>query len=137
MYTLLAVILVGAVFCFFSQEFVHFFKKILAVPGLDVILPLAFASLVLNLLSYWLIAFIEFCRRALYDIVFFLVSSLPFNNLNYYCATLLVLLSISLVIVVVEKMVLEKTHYKNVSDAYFYGVLIWIASVMILASIDT
>ncbi len=100
MLTISLVVFVCAIVVFFSKEFGNTIKKIMSIPGMKLILPLAIVTLVIVYLE----AEVLWCLTKLQLIVLVvrdkLAHLLPLQRMANYLATLLVLMSLSFLPVV-------------------------------------
>lgn len=127
--TLALVVFSAAILVLFSQEFIGFFKKIFAIKGAKLFLPLLIAS--------WLVVDFEdifvwglyYFREILNAIVLFLSQIIPFQGA--YSIVLIILLTIiSVVPVFLFDMYLIKKTYKHYEYPYITSTLIWIITAL-------
>jgi hypothetical protein len=78
-YTLAFLVLFGSIIIFFSQEFIHLYKKILALSGMIILLPLLIASIVIMVempIFEWVLYYYQ---RTLFFVINKLANWLPFS----------------------------------------------------------
>ena len=132
LFTLAAVVFCAAIFVFFSQEFIRTFKKIFAIKGAILILPLAAASWIIFNFDNWVFLGIYYCRDVLHAIVTFLTRIIPLGQASSYVASILLLTVISVgPIFLLDWYFLKKT-YKPYPHPYLTSTLIWLVSAFIL-----
>jgi len=132
LFTLAAVVFCAAIFVFFSQEFISTFKKIFAIKGAPLILPLAAASLVIYSFDYWCLLAVYYYRQVLNSMVSFLTMLIPLGQISSYIAAILVLTFISVIPVLVLDLVSRKKTYKPYPYPYLTSSIIWLISAFIL-----
>ena len=78
--TLSLTIFLGAIFVFFSQEFVRFNKKVFSIPGVKLLLPLALASWLIEVYEDWGRWVLMRCQSLLHQVLSQIASILPFDK---------------------------------------------------------
>ncbi len=132
LFTLAAVVFCAAIFVFFSQEFIRTFKKIFAIKGAFLILPLAAASFVIFNFNDWVYLVIYYYRDALRGILTFLTWIIPLGQVSSYVAAILLLTFISIVPVYLLDWYFRRKTYKPYPYPYLTSTLIWLTSSLIL-----
>lgn len=132
LFTLAAVVFCAAIFVFFSQEFISTFKKIFAIKGAPLILPLAGASFIIYNFNYWCLLTFYYYRQVLNGMVSFLTMLIPLGQVSSYIAAILVLTFISVVPVLVLEWVFRKKTYKPYPYPYLTSSIIWLISAFTL-----
>ncbi|MCL9682746.1 hypothetical protein [Legionella maioricensis] len=132
LFTLAAVVFCAAIFVFFSQEFIRTFKRIFAIKGAPLILPLAAASWVIYNFDDWVYLVIYYYRDVLRAIVTFLTKIIPLGQLSSYVAVILLLTFISVVPVFVLDWSFRRKTYKPYPYPYLTSTLIWLISAYLL-----
>ncbi|KTD31713.1 hypothetical protein Lmor_2589 [Legionella moravica] len=126
--TLALVVFAGAIMILFSQEFIRTFKKIFAIKGAKLFLPLIIGSwLVLNF-DYLCLWGIYYYREVLNSIVDFLAGFIPFPSIGRPVVLIIVLTAISVVPVVLLDVYLVKKTFKRYEYPYLTSTLIWIVT---------
>lgn len=132
LYTLAAVVFCATIFVFFSQEFVNLFKKILAIPGAKLILPLALASWLVYHAYPWILRPIYRYKILLNTLVDFFSSMLPLGRLSLYMSTILVLTVLSVLPVFLLDLFFIKKTYKSYPYPYLTSTFLWLISSLTL-----
>lgn len=125
--TLAAVILAAAIVVFFSHEFAGVFKKIFAIKGAKLVLPLALASYIVYQFELWVSWALYYFREVMQNILNVLNVLFP-NTISEIL--LLMLLSIGMKIIldlIASKRSYKPYVYTNVSILFF-----WLVSVFVL-----
>jgi len=78
--TLALVVLSSSILVFFLQEFIRLFKKIVAVPGVKLFLPLVFASLLIEIYEGWGLWLLTWCQAELHQFIHLLSRLAPFER---------------------------------------------------------
>lgn len=130
--TLALVVLVAAIVVLFSQEFIQLFKKIFAIKGAKLVLPLLVISWLIYTFDYLVLLVIYYYSDALNSVITFLSNLLPFQTGAYPIVMILVLTTISVVPVIALEHYLWKKNYKHYQYPYLTSTLIWIASSIVL-----
>ncbi|MBL7479462.1 hypothetical protein [Legionella bononiensis] len=132
--TLALVIFAAAIMILFAQEFIRTFKKIFAIKGAKLFLPLLLGSwLVLNF-DYLCLWGFYYYQEILNAIVVFLAGLIPIQSIARPLVLIIVLTLISVVPVVLLDLYLVKKTYKHYEYPYLTSTLIWIiTAVMFLA----
>lgn len=127
--TLALVVFSAAILVLFSQEFIGIFKKIFAIKGAKLFLPLLIGSwLVVDFEDIFLWGLYYF-REIVNAIVLFLSQIIPFQGA--YSIVLIILLTIiSVVPVFLFDMYLIKKTYKHYEYPYITSTLIWIITAL-------
>lgn len=95
MLTIALVVFGCAIAVFFSKEFGNSIKKILAIPGMLLLLPLALVSFLLVYFHLYLLWTLTKFQSLLLDFIQSLASLFSYQNLGYAGIMLLVLMSLS------------------------------------------
>lgn len=132
LFTLAAVVFFAAIITFFSQEFIRVFKKIFAIKGAKLLIPLAVASWFMYSYDYLALAAISYYREALNAVATFLTDIIPLGSASSYVAFILLLTIISVVPVFVLDWFHRKKNYKPYPFPYTTSSLIWIINALIL-----
>lgn len=127
--TLSLVVLIASIITLFSQEFITIFKKIMAIKGAPIFLPLIVASGLVLIFDYWVLLAVYYYRAFLTLLINGLIWLMPFGNYSYYIAAILVLTFISLVPVFLFNWYWTKKTYKPYPFASLTIAFIWIFSV--------
>ncbi|MGL6030198.1 MAG: hypothetical protein ACRC0M_10545, partial [Legionella sp.] len=128
--TLAIVVFFASIFVFFSQEFIKTGKKIFSIKGAPLILPLAIASWLLYQFSSWILWGLYYYGEVLIKLRKMLIMVIPFQQLGYPLATIIVLTVISVLPVVLLDIYLKHKTYKGYKYPYTTSSIIWIISVV-------
>ncbi|HAT9660178.1 TPA: hypothetical protein JBD28_08950, partial [Legionella pneumophila subsp. pneumophila] len=93
--TLALVILFATIMVFFSQEFIRTFKKILAIKGAKLLVPLGIASWLIYNFDYLFIWVIYYIREVLQAVLAFLTRIMPFKPYSTSIALIILLTTVS------------------------------------------
>ena len=132
--TLTFVVFFASIFVFFSQEFMRTFKKIFAVKGAELVLPLIIASWLIINFDYWVLGFLIYCREILLSIALFLMSLPPMQTMTSFLALIFLLTFISVFPVWLIDVILRKRNYKPYQYPYLTSTIIWFGCVALLTS---
>jgi hypothetical protein len=88
------VVLCTAIVAFFMQEFVHLFKKIFAIPGAKMLLPLLLISSVVEHFSFWIWKILNSIQNLLALSISQLSTVLPGTTTSIIIARALILFSV-------------------------------------------
>ncbi len=134
LFTLAAVVLIASIGVFFSQEFVRLFKKITAIPGVKLLLPLLIASLIIETYELWWQWILKHCHLALHILVYKVTVLLPFET-----GAILLMRIVFLFIFASAPVWYFRLRYKNnlrlypKKFAYCLGLTLWIVAAILLA----
>jgi hypothetical protein len=129
--TLVLVVFFFTVVMAFSQEFYGLFKKIAAIKGAPLVLPLAVASWIVFNLDYWLLWAVYYVRECLQVILGFLNYLIPFKQAAASIVLILFLTVISVVPVFFLDLYLNKKKHITYHYPYAMSAIIWIIVVML------
>jgi hypothetical protein len=134
--TIALITFLGSIGVFFSEEFTRLVKKILAIRGATLVLPLFVASWLMYTYNFWILRGISYLRLMLQDVRILLMSAMPFEQ----GAESVVLLSLLTLFSVTPVLVIQ-LHKRRTSQApfkypYATSTIIWIISVLLLIVID-
>lgn len=135
MVTLVFVICIAAIFCFFSQEFIEFFKKIFAIRGVALILPLVFASYIVFNYDYLVLWFLLYIRDYLNAINDFFLRITPQKKYTADAVLVLLLTLVSVGPVVLLNLWSQKKAFKPFAYPYLVSTLIWVIAATVLISL--
>lgn len=133
--TLALVIFSAAIMVLFSQEFIRTFKKIFAIKGAKLFLPLFMGSWLAVNSEDFFVFIVYYIRAILNSIVVFFTQIIPFNKGAYSSVLIIILTLISVVPVVLLDMYLVKKTYKHYEYPYLTSTLIWIISALVFVVI--
>ena len=132
LYTLAAVVFCATIFVFFSQEFINVAKKILTIPGANLILPLALASWFVYHAYPWILGSIYHYKILLNTLAAFFASVLPLGELSSYVGAILLLTVISVLPVFLLDLLFIKKTYKPYPYPYLTSTFLWLVNALTL-----
>ncbi|CZJ12734.1 hypothetical protein SCZ71_09165 [Legionella pneumophila serogroup 1] len=130
--TLALVILFATIMVFFSQEFIRTFKKILAIKGAKLLVPLGIASWLIYNFDYLFIWVIYYIREVLQAVLAFLTRIMPFKPYSTSIALIILLTTVSVGPVLLLDLIYRKRTYKGYDYPYLTSTLILIFCTLIL-----
>lgn len=130
--TLALVVLFAAIMVFFSQEFIRTFKKIFAIKGAKLVLPLAAASWLVYNFDYWCLWVLYYIREVLNYLISLLSHIMPFHQYARSLSMIVLLTILSVVPVLVIDVIHRRRTYKPFAYPYLTSTLIWIVSTLLL-----
>lgn len=126
--TLALVVFAGAIFIFFSQEFMRTLKKIFAIKGAKLLLPLAIASWLVFNFDFWFLWIIYYTREVLQALFSPINWFIPVHWGSASLALVVFLTLIATVPIVIIDWIMRKRTYKTFPHPYFASTLIWLIS---------
>ncbi|HAT1658016.1 TPA: hypothetical protein RG395_000730 [Legionella pneumophila] len=130
--TLALVILFATIMVFFSQEFIRAFKKIFAIRGAKLLIPLGLASWLIYNFDYLFIWAIYYIREVLHAVLSFLTRVMPFKQYSTAIALIILLTTVSVGPVLLLDLINRKRTYKGYAYPYLTSTLILIFCTVIL-----
>ena len=135
MFTLFVITCCASIICLFSQEFTRLFKKIFAVKGMKLILPLALASIFVYGYDYLVLEFLFYIRDKLNNMVVFLNANLPQYKYTSDFILVFILTAVTLAPVGILHYLSYRKNHTPFVHPYLLSTLIWIISVALLISL--
>lgn len=132
MLVLSLVVLGCSIVVFFSQEFGNFFKKIFAVPGMKLLLPLILASAVVVDYNNWILWGLLLFKAFLHRFSTMLASWMPFHTGADIVANVLILAGFSILPVLAINFWVKKKTYRSFQYAYLTSTIIWLLVALLL-----
>ena len=130
--TLAVVVFFASIFVFFSQEFIRTFKRLFAIKGAKLILPLAAASWFVYKFELWVLWAIYYYREVLLNMVTLVTHILPFKRAAPGIALILVLTLLSVVPVFIADFIFKKRTFRPYPYPYLTSSLIWVLNAVVL-----
>jgi len=131
--TMVLVVLCTAIVVLFSQEFAGLFKKIFAIPGVKLLLPLAFASWVIETYENWGLWLLLWCKDGLHTLMHRLDVYLPTHVSSLSLAHIIHLfLLASLPACLLLALAKGRGRYEPWPCTYQVGAAIWIVAAVLL-----
>jgi hypothetical protein len=126
------VVFIGAIIVCFSTELINIVKKIHAIPGVSIFLPLIVASSVLirnqSIVCWCLIH----TQIALYVIILHVMHWLPFTINAYAVARIIILFTLTLLPMLLMSAWRSYKNYQPFTHAWLVGLMIWLILAMLL-----
>lgn len=130
--TLALVIFLAAITVFFSEEFIRAFKKLFAIKGTKLFLPLFAASWLIYTFDFWFLWTFFYVREILNGILAFLIDIMPFQQGKQSVALIILLTVLSVVPVIIIDVLNRRKSFKGFRYPYLTSTLVWIVSVIML-----
>lgn len=106
------VVLLGAIIVLFSEEFIKSFKKLWAIKGAKLLLPLFAASWFIYTFDFWFLWVIFYLSEFLHFILAFLIRLMPFQQGAKSVALVILLIFFSVVPVLIIDFFTRRKNYK-------------------------
>lgn len=135
MVTLVIVVSIAALLCFFSQEFMRFIKKIFAIKGVPLVLPLALASWFVFTYDYLALWALLYVRDVLDHMNQLLIRVLPEKQYTADIILIVLLTAFSIVPVLILNFFSYRNTHKPYSHPYLLSTLLWIIGAALLVSL--
>lgn len=121
-----------AIMVIFANEFGSLFKKIFAIRGAKLFLPLIGASLVAVLYEPWLLMSLLYLKETLFAIIKLLASIFPFHFGAFSIAAVAVIMILTVFPVYVLNIIsIRKTHF-SFAWAQILNALLWLFFMILL-----
>lgn len=127
--TLALVVLIAAIVTLFSQEFISIYKRIMAIKGAKLFLPLAVGSWAVLNYNYWVLLGIYYYREVLNTLIKGLAWIMPFGQFSSSIATILILTVITIAPIILLDLLWHNQYYKAYPYSNLTRILIWVISV--------
>ncbi|HHM2300075.1 TPA: hypothetical protein ACRIDK_003021 [Legionella anisa] len=126
------VVLFGVVMVLFSEEFSKSLKKLWAIKGARLLLPLFAASWFIYTFDFLFVWVIFYLSKFLHEILAFLIRLMPFQQGAESIALVILLTFFSVVPVLIIDFFTRKKTYKSYPYPYITSTLIWILCIVLL-----
>lgn len=130
--TLALLVFLGSILVFFSEEFIKMFKKLFAIKGAKLFIPLFLASWLIYTFDFWFLWAVFYLRETLLYIMFFLTSIMPFQKGADSVALIILLTAVSVVPVLILDIQSRRKNFKKYKYPYVTSWIIWILCVVLL-----
>lgn len=134
MLTLAVMLGIVASIAFFSQEIHKILKKIFAIRGMPLFLPLTLASIIVYEFQPLAVTLLHFLSNHLLQFYYLIIKLLPSSAYTDSLACIIVLTLVSIVPVFILQWYAYKKTQKAYPHPYLVSTLIWIISVLLLIS---
>ena len=126
------VVLFGVIMVLFSEEVSKSFKKLWAIKGARLLLPLFAASWFIYTFDFLFVWVIFYLRGFLHDTLTFLIRLMLFQQGATSVALVTLLTFFSVVPVLIIDFFTRKKNYKSYQYPYITSTIIWIFCVVLL-----
>lgn len=133
--TLALVVVFASILVIFAQEFIRALKKLFAIKGVALFLPLLIASWLVYTFDYWALWIIYYYREMLHILLGFLIYLNPFPQIAEPVALVILLEVITVLPVFLADIFLRKRTYIGYQYPYLTSTLIFIVSSMLLLAL--
>jgi len=131
--TLTLLVFCSSIIAFFSQEFLRMFKKLFSIPGVKLLLPLAVASLLIEMhedFGFWVLTW---GQLQLHRIINALAGLLPFETGSVLLVRIVFLFCLAILPVLVYRFGVKKKGRAQPDDvSYWSGLVLWIIAAILL-----
>ena len=131
--TLALTVFCGSIFVFFSQEFIRLFKKIMSIPSVKLLLPLAFASCCVEAYEDWSRWLLLRLQAGIDQILYHVAALLPLDTRAITIIRivyLFILAELPLWIYIIKVKQQRRRHPKPFS--YRPGLALWLVAAILL-----
>lgn len=134
--TIALVVFLSSIVAFFAEEFGRMFKKIFAIPGAKLLLPLAFASWLIEVYEDWGLWLLVWFQALLNQALHKLSTFMPFERGSISLIQIIYLFLIgSLPIWIFRYRAIRKGSRKPQPFSYWLGLILWISATIMLVVI--
>ncbi|AUH72165.1 hypothetical protein [Legionella sainthelensi] len=133
--TLALLVFLGSILVFFSEEFIKIFKKLFAIKGAKLFIPLFLASWLIYTFDFWFLWIAFYLRETLLYVVMFLTSIMPFRTGANSVALVILLTTASVVPVFILDIQSRRKSFRKYKYPYVTSWIIWILCVVLLVII--
>ena len=130
--TLALLVLLGSILVFFSEEFIKMFKKLFAIKGAKLLIPLFLASWLIYTFDFWFLWVVFYLREMLLYILIFLTSIMPFQKGAESVALVILITVASVVPVLILDIQSRRKSFRGYKYPYVTSWVIWILCVVLL-----
>ncbi len=131
--TIALIVFLASIAAFFAQEFGRMFKKLFAIPGMKLLLPLVLASWLIIVYEEWGLWLLLRVQGALHSLIHRLHALVPFENGSLPFAKVIYLfLMASLPVWCFELAALRRGRRKRQPPTYWIGLILWIIAAILL-----
>lgn len=131
--TFAIVVFLSSIVVFFADEFGGYLKKILAIPGAKLLLPLVLASFFVEIyegLGLWLLAR---CQVFIHQLIYQCAKVLPFEKVSITVARIVYLFLVaSLPLWIFRFRAMRRGQRKPQHFAYYLALLLWMVATILL-----
>ena len=131
--TLLLVVFCSAILVFFSREFGAFFKKIFAIPGVKLLLPLLLVTGLIVYFETWVLFGLLYLKIALHNLQAFIEAILPFKMGAESTASIIILFGLTLLPVYALNFHSKRKTYEAFKHSVMVSIIIWLLLAIIFS----
>lgn len=132
MLTLALVVAFSAIILFFAKEFGDLFKKLFAIPGAKLFLPLIGVTFLVALYEPWVYFALFYVKKALHDFIYYLVALLPFRKGAISLVSIILFMTLALVpAYAMNKWRIHKTNLPF-PHGKFLSAMLWLFTVILV-----
>ncbi|KTC86035.1 MULTISPECIES: hypothetical protein [Legionella] len=133
MLTIALVVLASSIVVFFAKEFSDFFKKVFAIPGMTLILPLLLVTALIVNFENWVYLGLAHIQTFLLSLSTKLASWMPFRLGANYVANILVLMGFSFLPVLGLQYWVKRKSYHSFPYTGLTITVLWLFFAVLLA----
>ncbi len=130
--TVALVVLICSIFVFFSKEFGNLIKRVFAIPGMKLFLPLILATIVVVNFDSWVFIALAKTQSFLLRVTTTLTNWLPFQHGASYIADTLLLTGLSILPVIAIRWRVKRKSYRPFQYSYLTSTVIWLIVIVLL-----
>lgn len=130
--TLALLVFFGSILVFFSEEFTKLFKKLFAIKGAKLFIPLFIASWLIYTFDFWFLWAVFYIRETLLYLLIFLTNIMPFKTGAESVALVIIISAVSVVPVFLLDIQARRKNFKPYKFPYVTSWIIWILCVLLL-----
>lgn len=127
MLALILVVVLGTTVVLFSEEIIEMFKKIFAIPGLLLFIPLIMATFLFIYGELPILAVLLAIQKFLVKLISTIANSLPFGIFSTYIVSIFVIVILTCLPVFLLDLWLKKKKRNGFAYHYLTSTIIWIA----------
>jgi flagellar biosynthesis protein FlhB len=135
LYTLAMVVVLASIAVFFSQEFVRALKKLFAIKGVFLFLPLLAGSWFVFTFDYLALWGVYYYREILQSALHDLVSIMPFTAYAEQVALIILLWCVSILPVIAIDQYIRRKSYKGYQYPNITSMILFIVSAILLLAL--
>lgn len=130
------IVLCAAIVGFFLNEWTALFQRIFSITALRLILPLLFASFIVESYALWGWKALTILHQSLVSFEFWLVHMLPFHMGALFATRVFILVLFALMPILIVKWFTRKSPFtESVYWAYCVSAFVWVMLVILLINL--
>jgi hypothetical protein len=131
--TLLVVVFGSAIFIFFSKEFGQFFKKIVAIPGVKLLLPLIVVTGLIVYFETLVLFALLYLKIALQNLVMLIEAILPFKTGAQSLVSIIILFGFTMLPIYALNYWSKRKTYEVFQHSLLLSIVIWLLLAIIFS----